>query len=128
MHHNPVYGTARVCVYLIDAAKSLNWNESLVAHLETMIAMAQQYLASVQNSDGSWGGDADIEGTIEETSLVVAALKGSSFNSNVDKGLVWLDQQYSTSGLRASPIGLYFASLWYDEKLYPITMYLEALE
>jgi hypothetical protein len=28
---------------------------------------------------------------------------------------------------KSSPIGLYFASLWYDEKLYPITSYLEAV-
>ncbi|HNZ72033.1 MAG TPA: prenyltransferase/squalene oxidase repeat-containing protein, partial [Prolixibacteraceae bacterium] len=105
----------------------LKWNKSLILLLKKMIEKAQQYLASVQNSDGSWGGDVNIEGTIEETSLAVTALKGSSFSSNADKGLAWLDQQYCTKGLKASPIGLYFASLWYDEKLYPLTMYLEAL-
>lgn len=126
-HHNPVYGTARVCAYLTDAVKSLKWNKSLILLLKKMIEKAQQYLASVQNSDGSWGGDANIEGTMEETSLAVTALKGSSFSSNADKGLAWLDKQYCTKGLKASPIGLYFASLWYDEKLYPLTMYLEAL-
>jgi hypothetical protein len=29
--------------------------------------------------------------------------------------------------LLSAPIGLYFASLWYDEKLYPTNFYLEAL-
>jgi hypothetical protein len=31
------------------------------------------------------------------------------------------------NGFKPAPIGLYFASLWYDEKLYPTTFYLEAL-
>jgi squalene-hopene/tetraprenyl-beta-curcumene cyclase len=127
VHHNPVYGTARVCAYLTEAVKLLKWNESLILQLEKMIEKAQQHLASVQNSDGSWGGDINIEGTIEETSLAVTALKGSSYKVNIEKGLVWLDQQYCIRGLNASPIGLYFASLWYHEKLYPLTMYLEAL-
>jgi hypothetical protein len=44
-----------------------------------------------------------------------------------ERGLQWLDLFYLTNGLKAAPIGLYFASLWYDEKLYPLTAYLEAV-
>ena len=32
-------------------------------------------------------------------------------------GINWLSSQ---EDLKASPIGLYFALLWYDEKLYPL--------
>ena len=127
-HHNPVYGTARVSSYLIDAVNTSVLDERLKVRLQGMIEKAQYYLASVQNNDGSWGGDKNIRGTMEETSLAVAALNSSSvYTINVKKGLAWLDEYYSAKGLQAAPVGLYFASLWYDEKLYPLTMYLEAL-
>lgn len=128
LHQNPVYGTARVCSYLKDAVNTsiLIGSDKLI--LAGAIGKAQQYLASVQNIDGSWGGDKDIEGTMEETSLAVAALKGSIYQQNVLAGLKWLDGFYQEQGVKAAPIGFYFASLWYDEKLYPLAMYLEALD
>jgi squalene-hopene/tetraprenyl-beta-curcumene cyclase len=43
------------------------------------------------------------------------------------KGFQWLENEYTTNGLHASPIGLYFATLWYDEKMYPLIYYIEAL-
>jgi squalene-hopene/tetraprenyl-beta-curcumene cyclase len=36
-------------------------------------------------------------------------------------------QFLGTREISASPIGLYFAMLWYDEKLYPLIYYVEAL-
>jgi squalene-hopene/tetraprenyl-beta-curcumene cyclase len=42
-------------------------------------------------------------------------------------GFAWLENEAANNGLRSSPIGLYFALLWYDEKLYPLIFYFEAL-
>ena len=42
-------------------------------------------------------------------------------------GINWLEKEINRVGFKAAPIGLYFESLWYDEKLYPVTSYLEAL-
>jgi len=125
-HDNPVYGTARVLNYFYDAAPSIKSKE-IQNELSEMIKKAEQYLLGSQNSDGSWGGARNIPGTMEETALAVAALVHSNQQEVCEKGFAWLDQTFRNKGLPAAPIGLYFASLWYDEKLYPLTAYLEAL-
>ena len=89
--------------------------------------MGEKYLASVQNSDGSWGGALSVPGTIEETALAVSALSASRYRERCNGGLAWIESQRSRLGWTSAPIGLYFASLWYDEKLYPVAFYLEAL-
>jgi len=46
----------------------------------------------------------------------------------VNKGLTRLVAFIEQDGLNdAQPIGLYFASLWYSEKLYPVVWTVEAL-
>lgn len=125
-HTNPVYGTARVVAYL---------NETLQTHLgveyehilKLMIEDGCRYLVSVQNADGSWGGGMNISGSIEETALSVTAICKHGFQEQFRKGLDWLTEKTKSDGLVASPIGLYFASLWYDEEMYPLTAYLECL-
>ncbi|MBM61638.1 MAG: squalene--hopene cyclase [Acidobacteria bacterium] len=94
---NPIYGTARVleCGNLIPRNTRLR---------------AEQYLASVQQPNGSFG-------TIEETALAVAVLGDP-------RGTRWLAEQ---THFEASPIGLYFAKLWYSEKLYPLIFTVAAL-
>ena len=92
-----------------------------------MIAKAENYLVNVQNEDGSWGGDKNIKGSIEETALAIAALQKEDFEPNRRRGLKRLEMFNEEYGLKAAPIGLYFASLWYDEKMYPLTAYLEAV-
>jgi squalene-hopene/tetraprenyl-beta-curcumene cyclase len=92
-----------------------------------MIERGCRYLASVQNQDGSWGGAKDITGSIEETSLAVTSLVRNGFQEECASGMNWLAEKTKSDGLVASPIGLYFASLWYDEELYPLTAYLECL-
>jgi hypothetical protein len=48
--------------------------------------------------------------------------------SAVNNGLRWLVQQVEAGGLyNPSPIGFYFAKLWYYEKLYPIIFTVAAL-
>lgn len=125
-HHNPVYGTARVLNYLKDALPFFE-DQKLQGDLKAMIAKAEQYLQNAQNTDGSWGGDKGIAGTIEETALSVAALVRTQHVEACEEGLNWLDKTFKSKGLVSSPIGLYFASLWYDEKMYPLTAYLEVL-
>lgn len=119
---NPVYGTAKVCTYLNDCTKLNNIDNSMLSRLVTMIEKAQSYLAGQQNKDGSWGGKKGIEGTIEETSLAVCALAKNNPEICL-KGLEWIEKQ---KNIKSSPIGLYFALLWYDEKLYPYIYMTEA--
>ncbi|HPF51366.1 MAG TPA: prenyltransferase/squalene oxidase repeat-containing protein [Draconibacterium sp.] len=124
-HENPVYGTARVINYLKD---SLPYFDNETKHqLQGMIAKGEDFLVKVQNQDGSWGGAKNISGTIEETALAAAALTKTDQREAVHKGFGWLDKMFIEKGLSSAPIGLYFASLWYDEKLYPLTAYLEAI-
>ncbi|NOY97278.1 MAG: squalene--hopene cyclase [Chlorobi bacterium] len=126
-HVNPVYGTARILSYLKDSACQ-DWHSKQVKQqLDTLIVNGAGFLISVQNEDGSWGGGKSIPGTIEETSLAVSALSSVEYKEVCNSGLTWLDKYTRENGLKAAPIGLYFASLWYDEKMYPATAYLEAL-
>jgi hypothetical protein len=123
---NPVYGTAKVCIYLEDCLMN-NWITSeLREKLLKMIAKAEGYLLSQQNTDGSWGGNRGIEGTTEETALAISALSKKHQDQCI-YGLDWLATNYKSNDLKASPIGLYFAALWYDEKMYPLVYYIEAL-
>ena len=94
---NPVYGTARV----------LECGELLPAVARRR---GEQFLRARQQEDGSFG-------TIEETALAVAVLKDV-------RGAEWLASRPS---LPASPIGLYFAKLWYFERLYPLIFTVGAL-
>ncbi len=119
---NPVYGTSKVCTYLNDCLKLNNIDNSLLTRLLRMVKKAQSFIISQQNSDGSWGGKKGTEGTIEETSLAICALAGKTPDV-CSKGMVWLEKQ---KNIKSSPIGLYFALLWYDEKLYPYIFMTEA--
>ena len=123
---NPVYGTARVTAYLNETLQTQLGNEYSVI-LKLMIDRGCCYLTSVQNQDGSWGGAKDISGSIEETALAVTALVPNGFQEECTSGTNWLAEKTKSDGIVASPIGLYFASLWYDEELYPLTAYLECL-
>jgi len=125
-HTNPVYGTARVTAYLNETLNTQLGSEYEVI-LKLMIDRGCRYLVSAQNQDGSWGGAKDISGSIEETALSVTALTPNGFQKECTLGMNWLAKKNKSGGIVASPIGLYFASLWYDEELYPLTAYLECL-
>ncbi len=126
-HANPVYGTARVITYLKDMSQHEWLKEDERLRLEQLMHSGSYYLGGAQNEDGSWGGQKGCPGSLEETALAVAALAGSEWRLHVKRGVEWMDSCYQQQGLKASPIGLYFASLWYDEQMYPLTAYLEAL-
>jgi squalene-hopene/tetraprenyl-beta-curcumene cyclase len=90
------------------------------------------WLLAAQNDDGGWGGDHGVPSSIEETSLAVSALAswpGASEQQAARKGAAWITQ--TTCGgekTPPSPIGFYFARLWYFESLYPLIFALDALQ
>jgi len=128
---NPVYGTSRVLTHLsrVPAARR--------ERVATECERALHWLMGAQNADGGWGGAASVASSIEETALAVDALAeclhwrtipGPATVHAVHRGADWLigHTQRGTS-VPASPIGLYFAQLWYYEELYPLTFTLSAL-
>jgi len=123
---NPVYGTAKVTIYLKDSLLCESLDDQMKNNIGRMVTNAQNFLLKQQNEDGSWGGDLNVHGTIEESSLAISALIGKDQDVLL-KGFEWLENEFNNNGLRSNPIGLYFAMLWYDEKLYPLIYYVEAL-
>lgn len=118
---NPVYGTARV----LAAYTTQEMSETAEAK------QAIAFLKSVQNVAGGWGGDAGAPSSVEETALVLDTLLAMGLapdNPNIISGLNWLLEQVETDGFTEStPIGFYFAKLWYFEHLYPIIFTVSAL-
>ncbi len=121
-HLNPTYGTARV----LDALAKLD--KGTFPHAAAIIDKGRQWLLSAQNSDGGWGAGKGTPSSIEETALAVLALTQLGDCDVAETGAQWLIQATSQgTTFSAAPIGLYFASLWYCEKLYPVIFTVEAL-
>ncbi len=118
---NPVLGTSLVL---------LAWEELDPRRPEALRGVA--FLQQAQNSDGGWGGGQGSRSSIEETAVAVRALAGWTAVPGVSAalagGVQYLIARVEQGGLeQPSPIGLYFSSLWYSERLYPITWTLGAL-
>jgi squalene-hopene/tetraprenyl-beta-curcumene cyclase len=135
---NPVYGTSRV----VAALAELNHDEYPAA--TAMLTRAAAWLMDAQNTDGGWGGERTSASTIEETALAVEAIARTmqwskqpachfeigmdEINHSLTRGVNWLiDAIHRGEDLHPSPIGLYFASLWYSQSLYPIIFTVAAL-
>lgn len=121
---NPVYGTALV-------AKALSGGAAPVRPAERQACRrGLEWLRSVQNRDGGWGGNAGVLSSVEETALALSALGGQGLSDPVvARGCRYLLQQWENGRTPApAPIGLYFASLWYSERLYPVIFTLQALQ
>ncbi|HTI70686.1 MAG TPA: prenyltransferase/squalene oxidase repeat-containing protein [Candidatus Limnocylindria bacterium] len=120
---NPVYGTASVLAALPSH------EAAGFPVLSAKLKAAQDWLISAQTAEGGWSGAPGLEPSIEETSLALSALaSGSRARSSVEKGTRWLlDRVEKENTLPAAPIGLYFAKLWYYEKLYPLIFATDAL-
>ena len=127
---NPVYGTARVLEGL-----------AVLPDAETNAAAEQRaarWLVAAQGDGGGWGGATGLPPSIEETAVAVSALAMlrrlpraapvRGMDDAITRGVQWLADA-TDGGRRAAtaPIGLYFAKLWYSEKLYPWTFGLAAL-
>ncbi len=118
---NPTYGTARV----LAAYRDLGMMDSEPAR------RGVAWLLSAQNVDGGWGGAHNTPSSMEETALAVEVLLGAKPQAAAEaaeRGLTWLVERIEAGGLQEpTPIGFYFAKLWYFEKLYPIIFSVAAL-
>ena len=143
---NLTYGTSRV----LSALAGVGGGEGRTGPL---IERGAAWLAAAQNDDGGWGGQPRTPATVEETAQAVGALAkvvtagGTGFQpvrmqhhslkncattsdltGCVQRGARWLIER--TQGGRRfdpAPIGLYFARLWYFERLYPLIFTVAAL-
>jgi squalene-hopene/tetraprenyl-beta-curcumene cyclase len=131
-HHpaeeNPVYGTSRVLLAYSGAGR-----------MECGPARrGVAWLVGSQNADGGWGGGVPEGGTAprsstEETALAAEALLADPVSdprrsAAVGAGLDWLVRGVEANCYaECSPIGLYFAKLWYHERLYPLIFTVSAL-
>jgi len=130
---NPFYGTARVLMAYRDTER-----------LESPVARrGWDWLLAAQDLGGGWGGSgrhiakgrAHEPSSLEETALALEALMSDprlqsdpSVQHMVHKGLAWLtDSVERGTHQQAAPIGLYFAKLWYYERLYPLIFTTSAL-
>jgi len=123
---NPVYGTSKVLLAL-EAAHRAGKHD---ARSSTERAVA--WLVSVQHADGGWGGSHGAPSSIEETALAVSAVAECAtepvHSDAAMRGAQWIVS--ATQGgtqFPPSPIGFYFAKLWYFERLYPMIFAVEAL-
>lgn len=127
---NPVLGTARV----LKALQEMELGNSHCAR------RGYGWLRSVQQPEGGWSGNGQARrpgaprtpGSVEETALAVDALLGAPSHSanppGVAPGLRWLvDAVLTERHTENSPIGFYFAKLWYYERLYPLVFTVAAL-
>ncbi len=127
---NPVYGTAKVL--LAYACWSDRTSASVLCGID--------WLCNMQNQDGSWGAGSELvdsagrpaAGSIEETALAVEALLSFADHPAAARagwrGVAWLIERVEDGRfVEASPIGFYFAKLWYYERLYPVLFTVAAL-
>jgi len=154
---NPVYGTAKVLCYYgayyetaknagnhtekHSAGKNVGKTEDKNILLEK-INLALDWALEHQNRDGGWGCREEVEhaeiignlqlSSIEETALMLEGLAPFAHLKKIEdswkRGLGFLVEQVESGKFTApTPIGLYFAKLWYYEKLYPLVFTTAAL-
>lgn len=133
---NPYYGTSKV----LRAFHEMPLSDLTVSQrdgIRQAIHRAIEWSLRVQNKDGGWGRSAQsphgsIVSSLEETALMLGALRNFSDSEELDLSSSLavareiLDQMIEKrEHHRASPIGFYFAKLWYYEDLYPLLFALE---
>lgn len=135
---NPVYGTGRVLAALADLIGRR------IGHVEGAARMGVRFLLDSQNPDGGWGGAAGVRSSVEDTAValdgicrVALSVAGGGAEAG-DPGETRRAAERATARLceairagehrTATPIGFYFANLWYFERLYPHTFALAALK
>ncbi len=119
---NPTYGTAKVVLAFLQTGR------------EDLAEPGIAWLREHQNADGGWGSLRDATpSTIEETALAMSALAGApvdcpATNEALVRSAEWLcEATKKGTAFEPSPIGFYFARLWYFEKTYPVVWTVEAL-
>jgi squalene-hopene/tetraprenyl-beta-curcumene cyclase len=130
---NPVFSTARIISYLSRL------NEKNFSPLAESVDKAAWFILNNQNSTGSWGPKKNKPHSIEETAQSITALALVTKKTNdpqliqkippaLQNAVEFLQKkQDEKTLLKPAPIGLYFAKLWYSEKLYPLIFLTEAL-
>jgi len=125
---NLTYGTARVLTAL---------NELVACSVSVPPGLrrkATEWLLSAQHGFGAWSGAPGQPPSIEETALALDALAGflassapwldpdrARVHGAVERGARWLVERVENGDwTEPSPIGFYFAKLWYYEQLYPL--------
>ena len=129
---NPVYGTSRVLMAYRDLGM-LDAPEAQRA--AAWLASVQEPLPEPSSLDPcpstprGWGGDAGIAPSVEETALAAEVLlEFEPYRKNAFDGISWLiDRVVDGSVCVPTPIGFYFARLWYFERLYPLIFAVSAL-
>ncbi len=132
---NPTYGTSRVVRALGEASVRF-------PQCSDSLAKGAGWLTEAQNADGSWSGSRNSgPGSVEETALAVEALAAfasqarharlipsPTLSESLNAGTAWLlSRVESGEWTSPTPIGFYFANLWYHEKLYPQIFTVNAL-
>jgi squalene-hopene/tetraprenyl-beta-curcumene cyclase len=153
---NATYGTARVLPALVEAAgQTSSLSNTLARSRETRAALfgmmerGIRWLLQAQNEDGGWGAHTRGQSSVEETALATEALArliraeasgelsrdapttlpADAIRSAVLSATTWLIARVETGEWRQpSPIGFYFAKLWYYERLYPLIFTVGALK
>ncbi len=109
---NPLYGTSRV-------ARALG---TIGEESSSCCQRAVRWLLENQNEDGGWSARRGLESSVEETGLALDSLVHfKNVKPAIDRAAQWLAVRVNEGTVdRPSPIGFYFARLWYFEDLYPI--------
>ncbi len=136
LQQNPLYGTSRVLrVGPLDSG-----NKATDAAFRKALDRGLDWVLSIQHETGGFGGSGHITPTIEETALAVESLAGFLQDHPSDPpsprvleaiqgGCSWLKENTQEGTIfPPAPIGLYFAKLWYHERLYPLIFTASALE
>jgi squalene-hopene/tetraprenyl-beta-curcumene cyclase len=113
---NVTWGTARVVLALREL-----YNRGFALPPE-ILQRGEAVLVDLQKSDGGWSGGFGhlLPSSIEETGVALEALAGSSHTRAIERGVQWMVQRVEDgTWTHSSPVGFYFAKLWYYERLYP---------
>jgi len=114
---NPTYGTTKV----LAAYRDLGLQQHSAA------VRAVKWLLQTQREDGGWGGAQGTPASIEETALATEILLPHDEQA-ASRGLAWLLAHIEAGEIETpTPIGFYFAKLWYYERMYPLVFALSAL-
>ena len=119
---SPVYGTATAVEYLTHSSNPAT---------RPLIAKGIEYLLAAQNDDGGWGGAKGVSSKVTLTARALSALASVERPSMeaIERGFAYLYEMWEAEELyREEPIGLYFARLWYSEKMYNMVFTLIALK